>query len=222
MTRPVKKSSYESPLRTAQAQATRRAIVNAAARLFTERGYGATTVDAVAEAAGVSRKTVFTSVGGKAAALKLALDWAVVDDDQPVPLMERPQVSAQQQEPDARKVLTMYAAMNAEIAGRVSALHAVVEAAAGADQELGELAATFAQQRRFGMGKFAEALDQRGALPRGTPVDEAADVLWLMTNPANYRRFVVERGWSPERYAKWLGKALVALLIDPSYKPRNR
>jgi AcrR family transcriptional regulator len=222
MTPPVKKSSYESPLRAAQALATRRAIVNAAARLFTQRGYGATTVDAVAEAAGVSRKTVFTSVGGKAAALKLALDWAVVDDDEPVPLMERPQISAQQQEPDARKILSTYAAMNAEIAGRVSALQAVVEAAAGADEELGELAATFALQRRFGMGKLAEELDQRGALPRETSVDETADVLWMLSNPANYRWFVVERGWSPERYAQWLGKALVALLVDPSYQPRNR
>ena len=222
MSPPVKKSSYESPLRAAQAQTTRRAIVDAAARLFTQRGYGATTVDAIAEAAGVSRKTVFTSVGGKAAALKLALDWAVVADDEPVPLMERPQILAQQQEPDARKILAMYAEMNAEIAGRVSALHAVVEAAAGADEELGELAATFARQRRFGMGKLAEELDKRGALPRETSVDETADVLWVMTNPANYRWFVVDRGWSPERYAKWLGKALVGLLVDPSYEPRNR
>ena len=63
------KKSYESPLRAAQAQATRRAIVAAAARLFVERGYGPTSIDAIAEAAGVSRKTVFTSVGGKAAAL---------------------------------------------------------------------------------------------------------------------------------------------------------
>jgi AcrR family transcriptional regulator len=222
MTSPVKKAPYESPLRQAQAQATRRAIVNAAGRLFTQRGYGATTVDAIAEAAGVSRKTVFTSVGGKAAALKLALDWAVVGDDEPVPLMERPEISSQRQEPDARKILAAYAAMNAEIAGRVSALQAVVEAAAGADEELGELAATFALQRRFGMGKLAEELDQRGALPRETSVDETADVLWMLSNPANYRWFVVERGWSPERYAQWLGKALVALLVDPSYQPRNR
>jgi hypothetical protein len=55
------------------------------------------------------------------------------------------------------------------------------------------------------MGKLAEELDQRGALPRETSVDEAADVLWMLGNPANYRWFVVERGWSPERYAKWLG-----------------
>jgi AcrR family transcriptional regulator len=219
MGRPVKKSSYESPLRAAQAQATRRAIVAAAARLFVELGYGATTVDAIALAAGVSRKTVFTSVGGKAAALKLALDWAVVGDDEPIALMERPEVKAQQQEPDARKILAMYAAMNADIGGRVSELECAVEAAAGADAELRSLAETFAAQRRFGMGKLAEALESRGALRPGMPVDEAADVLWMMTSPANYRSFVATRGWSPQHYADWLGEALVSLLINPRYRP---
>ena len=47
MTQPVKKQ-YSSALRAAQARATRRAIVGAAARLFGERGYGAPTGDAIA------------------------------------------------------------------------------------------------------------------------------------------------------------------------------
>lgn len=219
MSRPVKRSSYESPLRAAQAQSTRRAIVAAAARLFVDDGYGATTVDAIAQAAGVSRKTVFTSVGGKAAALKLALDWAAVGDDEPIALMERPDVKAQQREPDARKILAMYAAMNGEIGGRVSELHCAVEAVAGADEELRSLAETLAAQRRFGMGKLAEQLESRGALRPGMSVDEAADVLWMMSSPANYRWFVLTRGWSPQHYAHWLGDALVSLLIDPQYRP---
>jgi AcrR family transcriptional regulator len=219
MSHPVKKSSYESPLRAAQAQATRRAIVDAAARLFIEHGYGATTVDAIAQAAGVSRKTVFTSVGGKAAALKLALDWAAVGDDEPIPLMERPEVKAQQQEPDARKLLAMYAVMNADIGGRISELQYAVESASGADGELRTLADTLTAQRRFGMGKLAEQLHHRGALRAGMTVDDAADVLWMMSSPANYRWFVGNRGWSPDRYAQWLGDALVALLINSEYRP---
>jgi hypothetical protein len=97
----------------------------------------------------------------------------------------------------------------------------VVEAAAGADEELGELAEAFARQRRIGMGNLAEELDQRGALPRETSVDDATDVLWMMSNPANYHWFVVERGWAPERYAQWLGEALIGLLVEPSYEPRH-
>src|SRR6516164_5246900 len=138
MSQPVNKPSakkpYSSQLRAAQARATRRAIVDAAARLFTEHGYGATTVDAIAETAGVSRKTVFTSVGGKTEALKLALDWAIAGDDEPVPMLERPHIKAQMQEPDARQMLASYARHVREVGARTAPLHAVVQAAAGLDE----------------------------------------------------------------------------------------
>jgi AcrR family transcriptional regulator len=83
--------------------------VDAAAGLFITRGYGGTTVDAIAEAAGVSRKTVFTSVGGKIEALELAIEWAFAGDDEPVPMTERPHVKAAQAEPDARRILADHA-----------------------------------------------------------------------------------------------------------------
>src|SRR5215510_13295482 len=92
MVRHVKRA-YSSRLRAAQARQTRRSIVSAAARLFVEDGFGTTTIDAVADAAGVSRKTVFTAVGGKVALLKLALDWAVAGDDEPIPLADRPEIA---------------------------------------------------------------------------------------------------------------------------------
>lgn len=84
------KRSYRSDLRTSQALDTRRRIVAAAAELFVSDGYAGASVDAIAAAAGVSRKTVFTAVGGKAELLALALDWAVAGDDAPRPLADRP------------------------------------------------------------------------------------------------------------------------------------
>ena len=36
----------------------------------------------------MSRKTVFDSVGGKAQLMKLAYDFAIVGDDEPVPLAD--------------------------------------------------------------------------------------------------------------------------------------
>jgi AcrR family transcriptional regulator len=68
--------------------------VAAAAELFIERGYAGTTIDAVAAQAGVSRRTVFQSVGSKVELLKTAWDWAVVGDDQPIPVADRAQVLA--------------------------------------------------------------------------------------------------------------------------------
>ena len=99
---------YASQVRDEQARRTRRAIVTAAHDLFLGQGYAATTIDGIAEAAHVSRRTVFNSVGGKAALLKLAFDWAIVGDDEPVALADRPGVKAIVAEPDPRQALRVY------------------------------------------------------------------------------------------------------------------
>ena len=220
MSEPVKKP-YNSTLRAAQARATRRAIVDAAARLFAERGYGATTVDAIADAAGVSRKTVFTSVGGKTEALKLAIDWAIVGDDEPVPMLERPHVRAMQHEPDARQILASYARIVRRAAARTAPLHQVVQAAAGLDADIRALAEDGRAQRIRGMRVMAQRLADRGALKPGMTALEAADVLWLLNDPGVYHRLVIEQHWSPDRYQDWLADALISLLIPASYQPKT-
>lgn len=218
MSEPVKKS-YNSPLRAAQARATRRAIVDAAAGLFVTHGYGATTVDAIAEAAGVSRKTVFTSVGGKTEALKLAIDWAIAGDDEPVPMLERPHVKAARAEPDARRILAGYARTVREVSARIAPLNAVVQAAAGLDAEIRALAEQGRDQRIRGMRVLAQALADRGALKPDLSASEAADILWLFNDPAVYHRLVTEQHWPPDRYEDWLADAFTSLLIRDDYHP---
>jgi|SRR5215475_11389959 len=220
MTAPVKKP-YTSTLRAAQARTTRRAIVDAAARLFTERGYGATTIDAIAEAAGVSRKTVFTSVGGKTEALKLAIDWAIAGDDEPVPILERPHVKAAlQHEPDARRILVRYAHDVRQASARTAPLHQVVQSAAGLDADIRALAEDGRAQRIRGMRAIAQALADRGALKPDLTPSEAADILWLLIDPSVYHRLVIEQKWTPGRYQDWLADALISLLIPASYQPK--
>ena len=100
-TQPPKR--YTSQVRDEQARRTRRAIVTAAHDLFLAQGYAATTIDGIAEAAHVSRRTVFNSVGGKPTLLKLAWDWAIVGDDEPIALADRPAIKAILAESDPRK-----------------------------------------------------------------------------------------------------------------------
>ena len=191
--------------------------MDAAARLFLERGYGPTTVDAIAEAAGVSRKTVFTSVGGKVDALKLAIDWAIVGDDEAVPLLQRPHVQAGLVEPDARRILTAYAADVRVIHSRIAPLAAVVQEASGLEPGVRGLAEQGKQQRLEGMKFLAQVLADRGALKSHLSATEAADILWLFNDPAVYQRLVVERQWSQQRYQQWLADALISLLIAEDY-----
>jgi AcrR family transcriptional regulator len=215
------KRTYNSTLREAQARSTRRAIVAAAAKLFVERGYGQTTVDAIAEAAGVSRKTVFTSVGGKVQTLKLALDWAIAGDDDPVPIVERPNVKQARKDPDARRILRGYAAMVRDVAARTAGVSMAMAAAAGLDAEVHALADDFAAQRLRGMQVLAGELARREALKPDLTTAQAADVLWLWNDPAVYHRLVVERGWPPDRYEEWLADALISVLIRPGYRPKR-
>ena len=213
------KKPYESALRAAQARTTRRAIVDAAAELFVEHGYGATTVDAIAAAAGVSRKTVFASVGSKLAALKLALDWAIVGDDEPVPMMERPHIKQLRAEPDARAVIRGYVRTYCAITPRVAPIDAVLRGAVGLDDEVRALYDENRRQRLEGMTNFAQDLARRKALRHGLGVSSAADLLWTFNDPALYHRLVVERGWPMARFRAWLGETLEQQLIDPDYRP---
>jgi len=166
-----------------------------------------------------SRKTVFTSVGGKTEALKLAIDWANVGDDEPVPMLERPHVKAMQNEPDARLILISQARYVRQAAARAAPLHAVVQAAAGLDADIRALAEEVRAQRIRGMRAMARVLADRGALKPGLTPSEAADVLWLLIDPGVYYRLVIEQHWDPDRYQDWLTDALISLLIPASYRP---
>jgi AcrR family transcriptional regulator len=198
------KRTYSSALRAEQARTTRRAIVAAARELFERDGYGATTIDAIAAAAGVSRKTVFTSVGGKLEALKLARDWAIVGDDEPVPLMERDTVQRGLREPNPHVIVRDHVRLYCEVMGRVVTINHVIDSAAGLDDGVRALADEGRQQRRFGMGKLAERLVVLQALRDDLTVDEAADVLAVYNEPALYRWLVLECGWAIDRFQAWL------------------
>ncbi|BCI53370.1 TetR family transcriptional regulator [Mycolicibacterium litorale] len=207
------KRSYRSDLRTAQAQQTRRTLVAAAARLFVEQGYGATTIDAVAEAAGVSRKTVFTAVGGKLDLLKLAVDWAVAGDDDDVAVADRDEIGRALAAHDPEELLRRCARVMAGVNERVGDLVRVLEVAAGVDAEAETLLAAVGEQRLADARLVARRLRALGLLTGRTAYEEAVDLIFLTTDPHPYDVLVRQRGWSPTRYARWLGDWLVGQLV---------
>jgi AcrR family transcriptional regulator len=207
------KRHYRSELRTSQARETRRAIVAAASRLFVEHGYGAATIDAVADAAGVSRKTVFTAVGGKVELLKVALDWAVAGDDRPVALAERAELRQLLEQPDPAVLLTGWARLLAEIDARVAPLFQALEVAAGIDSEARELLEQSQHQRLDAARLIVERLRALGALTNDLTESDAVDLAWLATDGALFDRLVRVRGWSTGRFEEWLARHLIVHLI---------
>jgi AcrR family transcriptional regulator len=212
MRRQVKRP-YQSALRGAQAQSTREVIIAAATRLFVEQGYAATSIEEIAAAAGVSRATVFTSVGGKPTLLKAALDVAIVGDDEPVALPERPRSVAIRAEPDPRKYLALYAEVVTEIGGRLAGIYEAVRGAAGADPYTRGLWESHLTQRRQGAANVVGDVLRKGQLRLGVDREAAADIVWLLNDPGLYQMLVRRRGWTPGRYHAWLAETMIRQLL---------
>ncbi len=209
---PVKRE-YRSPLRAAQADATRRAVIEAATRLFVEHGYGATSIDAIAAAAGVSRATVFTAVGSKPAILKTAYDVALVGDDEQVALPDRADSRAVRAEPDPRRYLERYAALVAGIGGRVAPVYEAVRGAASADPEVRPVWEKILHERRIGADHVVADAASKGPLRPGLDLETAADVVWVLIDPGLNHLLVTRRGWTPERFRDWLAASLCRELL---------
>jgi AcrR family transcriptional regulator len=206
---------YASEVRDEQARRTRRAIVTAARELFLAQGYAATTIDAIAQAAHVSRRTVFNSAGGKATLLKLAYEWAITGDDEPVALADRPAVKAIQAEPDPRKALALWAQMVVDVATRVAPISEVLNAAADGDPAAAQLVANADRDRLSGATAFVRYLTSRDGLAPGITQQHAADLCWALMDGHLYRRLVAQRGWTTSDLTQWLASSLAATLLRP-------
>jgi AcrR family transcriptional regulator len=215
------KRPYQSPLRQAQARTTRAAVIGAAARLFAGHGYVATSIDDIAAAAGVSRATVFSSVGGKPVLLKTAFDVAIVGDDEPVSLPDRPRSKAIREEPDQRRYLALYAALVTEMWVRLGGIYEAVRGAASADPEARELWETHQAQRRAGAANVVGDLLRKGSLREGLEERAAADIVWVLNDPGLYHQLVDRQGWTPERFQEWLAESMDRLLL-PDQLPTGR
>lgn len=212
MSRPVKRS-YDATRRRAQASETRAAVVRAARNLFLEQGYGRTTVAEIARAAGVSAETIYGAFGTKATLLHKAWDITVGGDEEEIVFHERPEVLAMRAEPDLGTRLRLHASFSTKTARRIAPFQLMVQAAAGSEPAAASMLEEMGRQRLVGLGIMAKEAAATGQLVVSEA--ECRDVLWSMTDGMLWHRLVVERGWSDERFAVWLGELWVAMLVGP-------
>lgn len=208
-----KKRPYNAAGRQEAAAETRRSILDAARRTFVERGYPATTMASIARGAGVALDTIYATVGNKPALFRLLVESAVSGTDEPVAALERDYVRAIQGEKSPRKKLAIYARAIAAIHPRLAPLFKVLQSAASLDPDLAALWRDISKRRAKNMGLFAEELKATGGLREGSDTQEVADILWSMNSPELYLLLVEQRGWSPERFERWLADAWARLLL---------
>lgn len=212
---PVKSRGYDNSRRQAQVRRTRADVVAAARDLFVRRGYAATTVEAVGDAADIPLATVYRLFGSKRVILASVLDTSFVGDDEPVAVGERPAVRAAFAEADPRRMLACFARICRELLDRSAPIQHVLRGAATADPDAAELLALVRSQRLEGQSRVARVLAERGALAEGVHEATAADTIYTLMAPETHHILTVERAWSADRYERWLADALCALLLPP-------
>jgi AcrR family transcriptional regulator len=207
--------SYDNRGRTEQARQNRRRILAAAHELLLAQGYRATTMADIGRAAGVSVETVYKAFKTKATLVKAAYDLALVGDDEPIPLGERPEYQAFFTDPDPVSKLHRYAAIARMVSERIGPLSAVLVAGArsGGDPDLEALAATTDQERLIGATALVTHLGATGGLRPGLDPDRARDTVWALISPDLYRLLVLDRAWSHDDYEHWLADTLLAALL---------
>jgi AcrR family transcriptional regulator len=197
----VAKRRYRSPLREAQAAATRSRIMDAALDEFVAGGYPGTSVAAIARAAGVSPETIYGTFGTKRGIIDALL--ARVDAE------GRPQQAAalsEQRGGGPRVELDVLAEVASDFWARHGRLVRLLRQGVG-DPEIGQewLAR---QEARRGLLRGLVGRWPGGTLRKGLDPDQAADVAWSLTSDQLYELLVGVRGWSPEAYVAWVRQAL--------------
>jgi Bacterial regulatory proteins, tetR family. len=199
--------------RAASAEETRLQIVEAARRLFVAQGYVATTIDAIADEAGVAVQTIYNAIGSKAAVLSRVLDVTIAGDHEDRSVLERVRDRLDPATADPRAIIRDLARTATDIASRIGDVWHVVESAAAVDPDLAALVAKNDAGRLAGYTFAARLLKDHGALRPGLTVDGAAAIVWSLAGVRTYHAFVTERGWSSDRYRRWLEDALAAALL---------
>ncbi|MFI5912002.1 helix-turn-helix domain-containing protein [Dactylosporangium sp. NPDC051541] len=199
--------------RSTRSRATRRNVVTAAADLFIANGYGATTLEQIAERAGVAVQTVYFHFGNKRTVLKEAVDMAAVGDDEPVPLMGRPWWRRLRQERDPARIVAAWVRNSREILGRVGPIMSVVRDAAAADPDMAAQWAANRDQRATAMRYLAGLLAERGGLRPGLTVETATDAAYALLSIEVYLLLTADRGWTPAQWQRWATEQVTAALL---------
>src|SRR5689334_3424944 len=138
---------YSSPVRDEQAARTRARILDAAAECFLERGYARTTMQLIADRAGVARDTVHAVFGGKARVLSALIDARVVPDDSVANVTQRPDAQAIKHETDQHRQLELLAELVTGISTGLRPVYEILRTAAAVEPEMAEVLGQQSQAR---------------------------------------------------------------------------
>jgi AcrR family transcriptional regulator len=213
---------YDSPRRRQQAAETRRAIIDAARRLFESQGYATTTMDAIATDAGVALKTVYLAFETKSGLLRAVWDLLLKGDTDDAPVAARAWYREVVEEPDPARQLALNARNARVVKMRIAPFLAAIRDAAPSDADIAALWDLIQTDFYDNQRSIVEILHQKKALRRGLDVTRASDILWTLNHPDLWLLLVGKRGWTPDQFEKWFAATAIEQLLDVKTRPKPR
>jgi len=204
---------YDSTRRQEQARQTKLQTADAARTLFFERGYAGTTVEAIAEKAGVSPESIYATFKNKRKILSFLFEISVGGDDQPIRVIDRPGPQAVLHETDQQRQLTMFARDITGILNRAAPIFEILRIASKTEPEIAALVQHLLTERLANMTMVAKHVSANGPLRKGLDQTQAAELIWSMTSPELYLLLRRDREWTDEQYTVWLADTLIRLLL---------
>jgi AcrR family transcriptional regulator len=195
-----------------KARQTRQRILDAASELFVSQGYGATTLQQIADRAGVSVQLIYFSFGNKRSVLKEVVDVSIAGDDEPVATMDRPWFRQAVEATTAAEQVAAHVHGTRQVLDRVAPITEVLRTAALTDPELASLWQQDADPRHLVQTVAAEALVTKPDAAPALSAEQIADRLYGLLSPELYLLLVRDRGWTPEEWEHWVCDTLRAQL----------
>ena len=207
------KRRYNSTRRQAQANETRRQIIEAARKLFSMQGYSGATIDLIAQEAGVSSETVYAIFGNKRTILSNLIDTSVGGDNLPIPLLQRAGPQTVLQENDPVRLLNLFAQDISEILERIAPIFEITRIAAKTEPDIADMLKHMLAQRMQNLAAVTRRIGTLGSLREGLDDEQATDIIWVTTSPEVFSLLRIDRGWTKEHYIHWLSDTLIRLLL---------
>src|SRR5215831_2801557 len=191
-------------LRAARVLENEERIVRAAHELFVRDGYQATTLTAVADAAGVAHRTVYVRFGTKAALLKRVIDVALVGDLAPIDVVSRTWYRTATTAPTLDARIAALATGSAQLMMSAADVIAVAREAEPAEPLLAAAAHAGRAATRDAIRTFWARAHEDGLLPAGCDLAWLADTTSVLAHAETYLLMRETLRLTPEQYQNWL------------------
>ena len=217
----IPKRSYRSERRERKAHETRERILAVACAEFERSGYVATSMRALAQAAGVSVPTVELVFGTKSKLLRAAISFAIRGDAEPVPMLKRPWTQSAQEASSVADFLAIVGRVLVEGQRRSAGLILAAFEAANHDESMSTLADQLRGQRAETAAWLVDQLVERASLRSVITRNQAIDTIWLLMDPHGFIALTRDRGWTAERFEAWFIDSVQELLLAGESAPSS-